>query len=325
MDVTVVIPTKNAGSLLDDVLNMIFTQETGYEYEVICVDSGSKDDTLDIIRKYPCSLYQIPPEEFGHGKTRNFGASKGTGDYIIFITQDALPASKTWMQSFIDAMKSDPEIVGGFGIHYPYPDCNIIDKRDLYYHFKNFGETNTIFQLTEENKERYETEEGFRHFMTFFSDNNSCVKREIFERYPYRDVDFAEDQIWAREMIEKGYKKLYCPYAPVYHSHNFKLSTYFTRYFDEYKGLYKLHEFVISTSWMKVPFQIAKHILNDARYIRSQQMSKKDKVYWLRYCISRNISRYIGGYLGGRYASYSPKVQKWLDRHISQQYRQRKA
>lgn len=28
-------------------------------------------------------------------------------------------------------MKMDPEIVGGFGIHYPYPDCNLLDKRDL--------------------------------------------------------------------------------------------------------------------------------------------------------------------------------------------------
>lgn len=325
MDVTIVIPTKNAGKILNRVLKMVFSQVTDYEYEVICVDSGSKDETLSIIRKYPCKLYQIKPEEFGHGKTRNFGASKGSGDYIVFITQDAVPATTTWLQNFIDGMKSDPEIVGGFGIHYTYPNCNIIDKRDLYYHFKNFGEENTIFQLTDENRERYQKEEGYRHFMTFFSDNNSCVRRNIFEKYPYQDVDFAEDQIWAREMIEKGYKKLYCPFAPVYHSHNYKLSTYFMRYFDEYKGLYKLHGFLISTGWLKIPLQIAKHILDDARYIRSQNMKKREKIYWLRYSVSRNISRYVGGYLGGKYAGYPPAVQNWLDCHISQQQKQRKA
>lgn len=325
MDVSIVIPTKNAGTLLDEVLKQIFLQETEYEYEVICVDSGSKDQTIDIIQKYPCKLYQIPASEFGHGKTRNYGASKGTGEYIIFITQDAVPASNKWLQNFIDGMKMDPEIVGGFGIHYTYPDCNIIDKRDLYHHFQNFGTENTIFQLTDENRERYEKEESYRHFMVFFSDNNSCVRRDAFEEHPYKDVDFAEDQIWAREMIEKGYKKLYCPFAPVYHSHNFKLSTYFTRYYDEYKGLYKLHKFLISTSWFKIPLQILKHDMGDARYIVSQKLSVKEKAYWIWYSFCRNFSRYVAGYLGGKYASYSTKKQQWLDRHISQQYKQRKA
>lgn len=325
MDVSVVIPTKNAGKLLDRVLDRVFKQETEYMYEVICIDSGSSDETVSVIKKYPCKLYEIPATEFGHGKTRNYGASKGTGDYIIFITQDAMPASKKWLQNFIDAMKADSEIVGGFGIHYPYPDCNVIDKRDLYYHFKNFGNDNTIFQLTEENQERYEKEEGFRHMMSFFSDNNSCIKRAIFEKYPYEDVSFAEDQIWARKMIELGYKKLYCPYAPVYHSHNFKLSTYFTRYFDEYKGLFYLQNFLISTSWLKLPLQVTKHTFADIKYIRHIELSKKEKFYWFWYCICRNFSRYYGGYLGGKYDGYSPKIQHWLDCKISQQYKQRKA
>ena len=65
MDVTIVIPTKNGGELLDRVLAAVFLQKTQYTYEVICVDSGSKDNTLDIIRKYDCKLYQIPPSEFG--------------------------------------------------------------------------------------------------------------------------------------------------------------------------------------------------------------------------------------------------------------------
>ena len=161
MDVSIVIPTKNGGHLFEKVLDAVFKQKTEYKYEVICVDSGSKDGTLDVIRKYPCRLFQIEPSEFGHGKTRNYGASKGNGTYIIFITQDALPATDTWLQNFIDAMKMDPEIVGGFGIHYPYPDCNRLDKRDLDGHFKGFGETNTIFHL--DDPERYEREEGYRH------------------------------------------------------------------------------------------------------------------------------------------------------------------
>ena len=72
MDVSIVIPTKNGGHLFEKVLDAVFKQKTEYEYEVICVDSGSKDGTLDVIRKYPCRLFQIEPSEFGHGKTRNY-------------------------------------------------------------------------------------------------------------------------------------------------------------------------------------------------------------------------------------------------------------
>lgn len=323
MDVSIVIPTKNAGPDFQKVLDMIYAQKTEYEYEVICVDSGSKDGTLNLIKQYPCKLYQIPSSEFGHGKTRNYGASKGTGEYIVFITQDALPATDTWLQNFIDAMKMDPEIVGGFGIHYPYPDCNFIDKRDIEGHFKGFGDTNTVYYM--EDKERYESEEGYRHLLAFFSDNNSCVRRSIFEKYPYDDVDFAEDQIWARKMIERGYKKVYCPFAPVYHSHNFKLGTYFARYYDEHKGIYNIHQYMLAKSWKEIPRLLVRQVRGDCAYIRQQPITKKTKIQWAFYSLFRNIARFWGGTLGGKYHTYSEKKQEFLNRHISQQYKQRKA
>ena len=321
MDVTIVIPTKNAGDILDKCLKSVFEQKTQYEYEVICVDSGSSDNTLEIINKYPARLFQIAPEDFGHGKTRNYGASKGTGEYIVFITQDAVPASDEWLENFINAMKIDKDIVGGFGIHYPYPDCNIIDKFDLQNFFKGFGEDNTIYYM--EDKERYEKEEGYRHLLAFFSDNNSCVKREIFEKYPYDDVDFAEDQRWARKMIELGYKKVYCPFAPVYHSHNYDIKTYFNRYYDEHKGLYNVHGYVNLKYWIYIPPALLRHVYNDRKMFKRNGVSGKELRQAVNYSFKRNLARYWGGYLGGHYHKYSPKRQAYLDTHISQQYKQR--
>lgn len=324
IDVTIVIPTKNGGDLLEQVLESIYAQKTKYVYEVICVDSGSKDDTLSIIEKYNAKLFQIKPEEFGHGKTRNYGASKGTGEYIVFLTQDALPASDEWLENFINAMKIDKDVVGGFGIHYPYPDCNLFDRRDLKVHFEGFGLDNTVYYM--EDKERYANEEGYRHLLAYFSDNNSCLKREIWEKYPYDDVNFAEDQIWMRKMIEMGYKKVYCPHAPVYHSHNYSISSYFGRYFDEFRSLYGLHQYLIVKKWWLTIPGAWYCILSDYKYLASLTTIKRtEKIKWLWYSIRRNHSRFIAGYLGGRYVNYSKPVQKWLDKHISQQYKQVRA
>lgn len=321
MDVTVVIPTKNGGELLDEVLTQIDNQKTQYSYEVVCVDSGSSDNTIDIIKKHHCILKQIPKEDFGHGKTRNLGASLGMGEYIIFITQDAKPVDENWIENFINGMKIDPDIVGGFGMHYPYPNCNLLDKRDLYYHFKGFGEDNTIYYL--EDKERYKLEEGYRHLLSFYSDNNSCMRRDIWEKYPYADVDFAEDQIWARQMIELGYKKLYCPYAAVYHSHNYPLKEYKKRYFDEYKGLYQLHKFIMVNSWLDLIPKYLKNMINDVKYIDGLDISKNEKKYWKKYARIRDWYRFYSAYLAGKYQKMSKEKQLKMDKKLSQQYKQR--
>ncbi len=320
MDATIVIPTKNGGEKLRRVLDAVFAQKTEFLYEVICVDSGSTDNTLEILESFPCTVVKIPPEDFGHGKTRNYGAGLGLGEFILFLTQDAMPANDEWLNNFLLAMKSDSEIAGGFGIHLPYPDCNIFDKRDLAVHFANFGSDNTVFTLTD--TERYKNEEGYRHFLAFFSDNNSCLRRSMWEKFPYPDVNFAEDQIWARQIIELGYKKLYCPFAAVYHSHNYSLKEYWQRYFDEFKSLYELHGYIIVPHWyLTVPAAI-KHFISDVKYLRTVQLTKKEKIYWAHYSLWRNMARYIAGFVGGKYHAFSAKGKKFADKLFSQQLRQ---
>ncbi len=321
MDVTIVIPTKNGGALFRKVLESIFSQETEYTYEVICVDSGSKDGTQDVIRQFPAKLFEIRPEEFGHGRTRNFGASKGTGKYIVFVTQDALPTHERWLQKLVEVMELEDGIAGAFGPHLPYPDCNIFDRRDLPAHFARFGTEPHAFAI--EDRAQYDSDIGLRLFLSFFSDNNSCLRRSIWEQYPYEDVSYAEDQIWARKMLELGYKKAYAPEAQVYHSHDFGIVEYAKRVFDDLRGHYVMHNgFRMIPTFGAAVNGMLRSIYADARYTLSLGMGLRDTLYCLWLGTGRDIGRNIGGWLGSNYYEYPQWIQRILDRNVSQQYRQ---
>lgn len=299
---SVIIPTKNGGSIFKMVLVQVLQQSLYERFEIIIIDSGSSDDTVDFIKNKQKEhkniiLKEIPPKEFGHGKTRNLGASLAKGEFLVFITQDALPYDEYWLKNLISCFGIDENIVGVFGRHVPYDDCDIFEKHNIITHFNNFGSETTIFYL--DDKERYEREEGYRHLLCYYSDNSSAMRKKVWETIPYPDVDFAEDQLWARQIIEKGYKKAYSPHSVVYHSHNYNFKQMFRRYYDEYKGLYKIYNYISVKSIFLLPAYIFKHLINDIRFLKSSiDLTKKDKLYWARYSLVKNTVRYLGAYLG---------------------------
>ncbi|MXQ72987.1 glycosyltransferase [Clostridiaceae bacterium DONG20-135] len=322
MDISIVIPVKNGGEKFKKCLAMIKNQKTSLTYEVICVDSGSKDDSIAVIKEYGYTLYEIPAAEFGHGKTRNFGASKGSGQFIVFITQDAIPAHENWLENLVRPMYLDKDIVGGFGAHYPdFENCNVFEIRNITECFRQFGDQTNIISLDDQSA--FLKNDAYRGYISFFSDNNSCVRKSIFEIYPYDDVNFAEDQIWMRKMMEKGYKKVFCYDAPVIHSHNYPLKEYFTRCYDEYKGLYNIQQYRIARSVPELLKEYLKICWYELNYVRHSELSISEKIKNIIYMFIRNYFKFKAGYLGGKYHLLDEDKQIKLDRKFSQQFKQR--
>ena len=82
---SVILLTKNAGGVFSEVLDRLFECEGINEGEVIMIDSGSTDLTLEYARKYSSiRLFKIHPADYGHGKTRNISAGLAKGDFIIY-------------------------------------------------------------------------------------------------------------------------------------------------------------------------------------------------------------------------------------------------
>lgn len=237
---SVIIPTKNAMPRFARVLEAVLQQRTPWPFDVIVIDSGSRDGTVAYARAQSrVQVIEIPPQEFGHGRTRNRAIAATDAPYVALLTHDAEPLNEDWLANLVAAVEQDDRIAGAFGRHVAYPDASPFTKRDLEFHFANFL-AHPLIVSKDTDPERFRSDTRWQQFLHFFSDNNACLRRSVWQQIPYPDVDFAEDQLWARQIIHAGYAKAYAPEAVVYHSHDYALFERLQRSFDE-SGNFRSH------------------------------------------------------------------------------------
>lgn len=238
LDISVFIPTYNGEEYLVDLLSSVFSQKTELSYEVIIIDSGSSDATLSVIDKFPkVRLYTIPNSEFGHGKTRNEAARLAKGQYMVYLSQDAVPASDKWLESMIEPFFLSDQVYCVYGKQTPRPNADAPTKREVSGVFNSLGPDHSIIV---NRRKCLVTNKDVESYLTFFSDVNSAVRRDyLLQEIPYRDVSYSEDQLLGSDVLEAGYLKAYAPRANVWHSNEYSINDYFKRKFDEYLGMYE--------------------------------------------------------------------------------------
>ena len=183
MEVSIVILTKNGGKHIGEALESIFNQDFNGEFEVIVIDSGSNDITLEIIKKYPVILRQIPAHEFGHSKTRNLGAKISKGEIVVFLTQDAVPIGKKWLYSLTRHLSEDHGVGAVFGKQIPTPDADPINKFRIKWIYQDKRIIKTKDAVFSSPREKFS-----------FSNVNSAVSKMVLRKYVFQeDAFFAED------------------------------------------------------------------------------------------------------------------------------------
>nr|WP_319248907.1 glycosyltransferase [uncultured Celeribacter sp.] len=220
--VDVVVPTWNGGEEIKQVIAALRAQEGRARPNIICVDSSSTDGTTAWLQAQPdLTVKVIAQEAFQHGRTRNLGASLGTAPLIAFLTQDAIPAHRGWLHDIWAMMTHYPQAAGLFGRHVAHPAHAAYLDRDLEQHFDQFLKLPLL--LTQETSGRVwgADPHHWARLLRFYSDNNSCMRRSVWEKLPYPEVSYGEDQIWARRALSLGYGRLYAPTATVFHSHDY--------------------------------------------------------------------------------------------------------
>lgn len=98
IDLSIIIPVYNAGMLIERCLDSIFGQQTKYAYEVLLIDDGSTDNSIELIRKRrEQNITYLRQENSGPAKARNKGINLAKGKYIAFLDADDY-----WKQGFVE-------------------------------------------------------------------------------------------------------------------------------------------------------------------------------------------------------------------------------
>jgi rhamnosyltransferase len=312
--ISIIIPTLNAGVQTSELLSRISRQSL-LPLEVIIADSESDDDTPLRARNsgmegVAVRIITINRSSFRHGTTRNVAASHASGNILVFITQDALPADSEWLDK-LTAPFAHGDVGCVFGRHLPHVGGNPLIAHDITAHFSTFGDESYCFQRVDwQSEHSVQTYRKNRNWYCFNSNVNSAVRKSVWETMPFRDVSYAEDQLFGKDLIEAGYTKVYARDAAVIHSHEYTLLSYFRRYFDEYRGLRMTLGSREGAGLVSFLPLVVASTLREWRYLLRADID--GKLYWCMYAPWYHLARRCGALLGGRYELFPPRIRKWL-------------
>ena len=197
-------------------------------HQIVLVITGGPLKHEEAIRKQfafykiPAEIIHISPEEFDHGGTRHMAAERCTGDLILFITQDAVPADPDLVKN-LSRYFQDGRVAAAYARQLPHKDCRLIERYTRSFNYPEESRIKTKEDLNE------------LGIKTFFCSNVcAAYRRAVYLKmggFP-RNAIFNEDMIFAGRLIQAGYAIAYGADAKVIHSHSYNLRQQLSRNFD---------------------------------------------------------------------------------------------
>ena len=253
---------------------------------------------MGIARSHGARVLEIGSGEFRHGATRNLGAESARGDLLVFTSQDAYAEGDDWLERLTAPLESDETLAGVYGRQVPHDEATPPERFFL-----------DFIYGPQPRDQRVAREAALSLRTTMFSNVNSAIRRELWERFPFADdLVFAEDQDWARRVLLAGYGIRYEPEAVVRHSHVYTIGTAFKRFFDS--GASAERGFLAGGR------PAARVLLREAgRYARDELswLSATGQRRWIPYTAVYELAKFTGLQLGAHHR----RLPAWLKGRLS--------
>lgn len=267
--VSIILRNKNSEETLAEVLKSLFAQ-TFLDFELIVMDSGSRDRSLSWLKGCAHQLYELPPEDYFPGKVLNQAARRARGEILVFLNSDVVMMHPQVLEALL-APFEEPEVSASFARQLPRPEADPWVRRDYAKAFPAVGPAPDWMKL---------------------SLPLAAMRKSAWEKMPFYTWAWgSEDTEWGTRAQQCGKKVVYVPEAEVMHSHNYTLSQLYGRRFIEGEA----------DAWMtqsaypllKAPLRILADTLRDMAASLTQQAWKEALM-----ALPRRVVFHYGHYRG---------------------------
>lgn len=183
------------------------------DVEIILVDSGSTDRTIEIARSFGCKVVHIKKHEFTFGRSLNRGCEAAKGDHLVFISAHCIPAHTEWLANLVDPLQND--------------EADYVYGRQLGHEVSRFSEKQIFAKYFPEHDKR--PQEGY-----FINNANAAITRTSWERFRFDEkATGLEDMVLGKTLLAHGGRIAYLADAPVVHIHEETFAQTRRRYYRE--------------------------------------------------------------------------------------------
>lgn len=199
-DVSIIIRTLNEERYLPELLSSIQKQRSSFSHEVVLIDSGSTDNTLNISEQFGCRILHIRREEFSFGRSLNRACEAAHGAYFVLISGHCIPCDQHWLQKLVQPLAEGlVEYVYGRQVGGPQTYWS---ERQIF--AKYFPEESAIPQ------------QGF-----YCNNANSAITSDTWNRFKFNEeLTGLEDMHLAKRLVEEQGTVGYIADASIYHIHH---------------------------------------------------------------------------------------------------------
>jgi glycosyltransferase involved in cell wall biosynthesis len=198
----VVIRTLNESELIGTCFERLRRQRGPFDLDIIVVDSGSTDGTVDIARSHGGRIVELPPQAFDYSKALNLGIEKTQGDIVLSLSAHAIPVDEDWLGRMVAPFAAE-DVAAVSSRQIPWPDA---PWQELHRLGQQFGEDRIVYSRASPGE-------------VMFSNAASAFRRSVWRDEPFT-LPAVEDLEWAARVVAAGWTIVYEPEAAVYHSHH---------------------------------------------------------------------------------------------------------
>ena len=250
---------KHIARLLEGI-----AQQSEKDVEIILVDSGSTDRTLEIASHYPVQVVQIQPEDFSFGFSLNQGVSQARGDLIVIASAHVYPVYPDWLECLL-APFADPQVALTYGKQRGN-SLNKFSEQQIFQHW-------------------YSDHSQPHQPYPFCNNANAAIRRSLWEDNHYNEtLPGLEDLDWAHRIMAQGYAITYVAEAEVIHVHEETPQAVYNRYRREamaFKHMFPSEQYHL---WNLV-YHLTSNILTDLWHAARQQplVARFGEIFWFRW------------------------------------------